>query len=117
VRDAIDLVPPTDDLVSGVFSLENILFDEAGDPVVVDVEAIGKGTRAFDLAVLYSRTHAYAHDPGLGRRLHDAADAVAGPAVFNVCLAAEIIGIAYFGLRHWPDDVPALCERSQTLFV
>jgi hypothetical protein len=109
--------PPTGDLVCGVFSLENILFDEAGDPVVVDVEAIGKGTRAFDLAVLYSRTDAYDHDPVLGRRLRAAAEAVAGREVFNVCLAAEVIGIASFGLRHWPTDVPALCQRMQPLFV
>jgi Ser/Thr protein kinase RdoA (MazF antagonist) len=114
---ALGLVPPTSDLVSGVFSLENILFDEAGDPVVIDAEAIGKGTRAFDLAVLYSRPQAYAHDPRLERRLRGAADAVAGPEVFNVCLAAEIIGVAYFGLRHWPDDVPAFCARRQLLFA
>ena len=93
-----------------------ILFDEAGNPVVIDVQAIGKGTRAFDLAVLYSRPGAYAHDPGLDRRLRAAADAVAGPEVFNVCLAAEIIGIAYFGLRHWPADVPALCQHRRLLF-
>ncbi|MEY2473772.1 MAG: hypothetical protein QOK28_3101, partial [Actinomycetota bacterium] len=113
----VDLVLPTTDLVSGVFSLENILFDEAGDPVVIDVEAIGKGSRAFDLAVLYSRSHAYAHDTGLERRLRAAADAVAGPEIFNVCLAAENIGIVYFGLKHWPDDVPELCKRMQLLFV
>ncbi|MEY2425871.1 MAG: hypothetical protein QOI61_1443 [Actinomycetota bacterium] len=113
---ARDLVSPTSDVVSGVFSLENILFDKAGDPVVIDVEAIGKGTRAFDLAVLYSRPGAYAHDPGLERGLRDAADAVAGPEAFNVCLAAEIIGVAYFGLQQWPHNVPAFCERGQLLF-
>lgn len=113
---AVDVAPPVNDLVSGVFSLENILFDDTGNPVVVDVEAIGKGTRAFDLAVLYARPEAHAHDPGLERRLRAAADAVAGPDVFNVCLAAEVIGIVYFGLQHWPDDVPALCERGQRLF-
>ena len=114
---ALDLSLPTSDLVSGVFSLENILFDEAGNPVVIDVEAIGKGTRAFDLAVLYSRPEVYAHDSGLDRRLRAAADAVAGPEVFSVCLAAEIIGIAYFSLRYWPADVPALCQHRRLLFV
>lgn len=43
------------DLVCGVFSLENILFDQQRVAGVIDVEAIGRGTRAFDLAVLYSR--------------------------------------------------------------
>lgn len=97
---------PADDLVCGVFSLENILFHADSVAAIIDVGAVGRGCRAFDLAVLYSRIDL--EDPGsrvVEARLREAAHSVAGEAVFNVCLAAEVVGVLAFGLRHWPDGV------------
>ncbi|HET6874021.1 MAG TPA: phosphotransferase [Acidimicrobiales bacterium] len=84
------------DLVCGVFSLENILFGDAGVAGIIDVEAIGRGTRAFDLAVLYSRLSDDEQQSDLGEALRTAACDVDGAGAFAVCLAAEFLGLILF---------------------
>jgi hypothetical protein len=98
---------PGDDLVCGVFALENILFGSNGVAGVVDVEALGRGTRAFDLAVLYSRLSTGERASPLGRRLRSAAEAVAGGEAFAICLAAELLGVLLFVIQHRPNVAPA----------
>ena len=110
-------VIPADDLVSGVFALENILFRDGAVAAVIDVEAIGRGCRVFDLAVLYARVRA--DEVPVEGRLRRAAEDVAGPLVFRICLAAEVIGLLAFGVTHWPENVPRACaawaRRFETL--
>lgn len=97
---------PATDLVCGVFSLENILFDAGSVAGIIDVGAIGRGCRAFDLAVLYSRIKPdHPEAAPIERRLRAAAEAVAGPRQFHVCLAAEVIGVLAFGLDHWAGGI------------
>ena len=107
---------PAADLVCGVFSLENILFSAGSVAGVIDVGAIGRGCRAFDLAVLYSGTDF--DDPRaapLERRLRTAAENVAGAQQFRICLAAEVIGVIAFGLDHWPDVAKACATWARRL--
>lgn len=107
---------PSRDLVCGVFALENILFDGGSVAGIIDVGAIGRGCRAFDLAVLYSRI-----DPdnpetaAVERRLRSAGEAVAGARQFHVCLAAEVIGVLAFGLDHWPSVAKACASWTRRL--
>lgn len=97
---------PSRDLVCGVFALENILFHAGSVAGVIDVGAIGRGCRAFDLAVLYSRIEPdHPKAAPIERRLRTAAEAVAGPRQFHVCLAAEVIGVLAFGLEHWAGGI------------
>jgi hypothetical protein len=103
---------PNHDLVSGVFSLENVLFNESGVVGVVDVQALGRGTRAFDLAVLYSRLSSEELQSPTGRRLRATAEAIAGPAVFATCLVAEFLGILHFVIRNNPAVVPSMFDAA-----
>jgi len=98
---------PDCDLTCGVFALENILFDRARVSGVIDVGAIGRGSRVFDLSVLYSRLPD--RPSPLEQRLRDAAEDVAGPVVFRICLAAEVLGVLFFGVTHWPEDLAGAC--------
>lgn len=93
---------PDRDLVCGVFSLENVLFGPDGVRAVIDVQALGRGTRAFDLAVLYSRLSSVDRRSAIGRRLRVTAEDIAGPAAFAVCLAAELLGVLHFVIRNNP---------------
>lgn len=98
---------PDCDLTCGVFALENILFDRGRVSGVVDVGAIGRGSRVFDLSILYSRLPDRASP--VEKRLRAAAEDVAGPVVFRICLAAEVLGVLFFGVTHWSDDLPRAC--------
>ena len=103
---------PEHDLVCGVFSLENVLFNAGGVAGVIDVQALGRGTRAFDLAVLYSRLSSGERRSPIGRRLQATAEEVAGPAAFAVCLAAEFLGVLHFVIRHNPVVGPAMFDAA-----
>jgi len=105
---------PDQDLVSGVFALENILFRDGHVAGVIDVGAIGRGSRVFDLSVLYARVGTY--DDLVEQRLRSAAEQVAGPLLFRVTLAAEVIGLLFFGTRHWPEHVPTACAAWAARF-
>lgn len=106
---------PADDLVCGVFALENILFRDGRVAGVIDVGAIGRGCRAFDLSVLYARVRA--GEGAVEQRLRTAAERVAGPLVFRVCLAAEVIGVLSFGVKHWPANLPTACATWARRFT
>jgi hypothetical protein len=99
---------PDGDLTCGVFALENILFDEQQVSGVIDVGAIGRGSRVLDLSILYSRLPDGASP--VERRLRAAAEEVAGPLVFRICLAAEVLGLLFFGVTHWRENLPTACD-------
>ncbi|WP_392675736.1 phosphotransferase family protein [Streptomyces sp. LN785] len=84
---------PTGDLVHGDFRPGNILFH--GDHVsgVIDIEALGSGTRAFDYATLLS-----AHDitPEALEMLCSAGEQVAGPGVLAHCFAHVVLDLTVF---------------------
>ncbi|MFE2674669.1 phosphotransferase [Streptomyces hygroscopicus] len=76
---------PTGDLVHGDFRPANILF--AGNRVsgVIDIEAVGSGSRVFDYASLLTAA---------------AARGVAGPAPLAHCLAATALDLTVFVHEH-----------------
>ena len=90
---------PGGDLVHGDLSTRNVLVTVGRVSGVVDIEALGSGTRVVDLAALLREGYLWRGDPRALRRLRRAAEAIAGPAVLAVCVAASVLGVLGFELR------------------
>lgn len=103
---------PRTDLVCAVFALENILLRERRVAAVIDVEAIGRGSRAYDLAVLHGRLSDEEREGPIGSTLRQAGEDVAGAAVFEVCLAAEYLGLLAFVIDQHPDRASPLAREA-----
>lgn len=88
---------PRSDLVHGDFRLANVLFDDDTVRGVIDIEALGSGTRAFDYATLLD--HEVADDSAV-ELLVAAGSQVAGPAVLAHCFAHVVLDLALFVHRH-----------------
>jgi len=84
---------PQADLVHGDFRLGNLLFDEGTVSGVIDIEALGSGTRVFDYATLLDDDRAEAAAVEL---LVNAGSDVAGPAVLVYCLVHVFLDLARF---------------------
>lgn len=84
---------PKADLVHGDFRLGNILFDGETVSGVIDIEALGSGTRAFDYATLLD--HDLADDSAVELLVAAGSD-VAGPAVLGYCLVHVVLDLALF---------------------
>jgi aminoglycoside phosphotransferase (APT) family kinase protein len=92
---------PRNDLVHGDFRLANIVFADDVVHGVVDIEALGSGTRVFDYATLLDHDHA---EDAAVELLVAAGSQVAGPAVLAQCLAHVVLDLAQFMRRHQPPD-------------
>lgn len=90
---------PRVDLVHGDFRLGNILLVDGSVSGVVDIEALGSGTRVFDYATLLD--HDLADDAAV-TLLIDAAKQIAGPAVLAHCFVHVAIDLALFMNRRVP---------------
>lgn len=96
VRDADRATWPRSDMVHGDFRPANVLFDGGSVSGVVDVEAIGSGPRAFDLATLLS--HDRVDQDALVRIVAAGTDA-AEPVVFRACVAVVFLDLLRFSRR------------------
>ena len=105
---------PTDDLVHGDLTSGNVVVRD-GMPFLVDAAHAGKGTRAYDLAVLL--VDGQWSDPSgrARRRLTDEALSLVGINGLRLCLAARMIVLLEWGGRHWPADVPRAVSRCRSL--
>ena len=99
---------PRNDLVHGDFRLANILFADDVVHGVVDIEALGSGTRVFDYATLLDHDHA---DDTAVELLVAAGSQVAGPTVLAHCLAHVVLDLAQFMRRHDPADMINRVDR------
>ncbi|WP_326813439.1 MULTISPECIES: aminoglycoside phosphotransferase family protein [unclassified Streptomyces] len=103
---------PTGDLVHGDFRPGNILFHADRVSGVIDIEALGSGTRVFDYATLLS-----AHDitPEAVQMLCAAGEQVAGPGALAYCFAQVALDLAVFvhrrNLRPGIQNVSKLLDR------
>lgn len=84
---------PSSDLVHGDLRLGNVLFDLGRVSAVVDIEALGSGSRVFDYATLLDHERA---DEQAVRLLVDAASQVAGRSVFAFSFAHVVLDLAQF---------------------
>lgn len=99
---------PSSDLVHGDFRLGNVLFDQDQVSGVVDIEALGTGTRAFDYATLLDNQQA---DEGALHLLVEAGSQVAGRGVLAYCLAHVLLDLALFLHRQLPTADPLEPDR------
>jgi aminoglycoside phosphotransferase (APT) family kinase protein len=96
---------PTGDLVHGDFRLDNILFSSEQVAAVVDIEALGSGTRAFDYATLLTVDDV---DPAGWELTRIAGEQVAGPGVLAHCFALVALELADFVRQHAPGRLPVI---------
>ena len=99
---------PLSDLVHGDFRLGNVLFDDERVSGVIDIEALGSGTRVFDYATLLD--HQPAEEDAL-QLLVDAGSQVASPAVLAYCQVHVLLDLALFMHRRLPTADPAEPDR------
>ena len=99
---------PRTDLVHGDFRLGNILFADDIVSGVIDIEALGSGTRAFDYATLLD--HDLADDTAI-EVLVVAGSEVAGPAVLAHCLVHVVLDLALFMHRSGLPAVTCQADR------
>jgi len=107
---------PTGDLVHGDFRLNNILFGSERVAAVIDIEALGSGTRAFDYATLLTVDNA---DPAGWELIRTAGEKVAGPGVLSHCFALVALELADFVGQRVPGRLPvilgSLTDRAESL--
>jgi hypothetical protein len=106
---------PSGDLVHGDFNSCNIFLHESAVSGVIDVEALGSGTRAVDYAWLLREAYVEGYGPEVITMIRRAGEAVAGPQGLAVCMAATVFDIVRFKLRHQPDRMDEVVARLQQL--
>jgi aminoglycoside phosphotransferase (APT) family kinase protein len=99
-----------EDLVHGNLDPGNVIF--RGDEIVavVDVEAIGKGSRAVDIAGLVVSAGVWGDEAWVDELLA-ASCAAAGEAGTRIVVGAAAIALVAFGTQHWPNDVDHVAAR------
>jgi aminoglycoside phosphotransferase (APT) family kinase protein len=99
--------PPAADLVHGDLNPGNVLVAGGRIVGVIDVEAVGSGTRAFDLTALLRTAYAEGTDGATRAALRRAALAAAGPAGVVLCAAAGFFTATLFVARRDRARLPA----------
>lgn len=113
-----DVRLPGADLVHMDFGLHNVLFRNGDVAAVVDMEGVGRGPVAIDVATLLFSVHgrAAAQDSVLARLTAYAVDRD-GVAVMTVCLASALFDWCVFATRGWePEAVTAYLLGAASLF-
>jgi aminoglycoside phosphotransferase (APT) family kinase protein len=106
------VVIPANDLVHGQMHSGNILVEGKRVTGFIDVEAMGKGTRAVDLASLVLHAALWDGEPDALARLIDHSRHLVGREVFTLSLGAAILPLLSFGIDRWEDgDVDSAAGR------
>ena len=106
---------PAGDVVHGDFNTCNILIHRSRVSGVIDVEALGSGSRVIDYACLLREAYVADYDVEVRRILHRAGAAVAGPAALALCVTATAFFIVGFKRRHQPASVIRALARLHQL--
>jgi len=106
---------PSGDMVHGDFNSCNIFLDSGAVSGVIDIEAIGSGTRAVDYAWLLREAYLENYGPEVIAMIRRAGEAVAGPEALRVCMAATVFDIFRFKLRHQPSQINEVIARLHLL--
>ena len=115
VRPFADVVLPTGDLVHGDFNPGNILLRDGAVTAVVDVEALGCGTRLHDLATLAAYAWLWGERGQMGVIIGHARR-FAERGQLEISLVSVLLGLFEFGTRRWPTpDLEAACSAGVDL--
>lgn len=110
---------PANDLVHGDFNTCNTLFQNRRLRGVVDVEAMGSGSRVIDYACLLREAFVSGDGQADNRATLDmirtAAEAVAGRSALAVCVAATAFDVAAMSQRYEPEAALGLFDRLHQL--
>lgn len=109
---------PDTDLVHMDLGLHNVLFRMGEVAAVVDLEGLGRGAVAIDLATLLFSAHGAgaAAEPVLARLVAHAVDRDGVP-VLAVCLASALFDWCIYGTGGWePDAIASFLARATSLF-
>jgi aminoglycoside phosphotransferase (APT) family kinase protein len=102
------------DLVHGDMSLGNLIFDDGTLSGVVDIEALGCGTAAYDLMAGIRSAYLFpseVEEEALAM-LEQAAVQMFDGAVVLVCVAIQIVEMLNFGLTRWPERLQEVASRA-----
>jgi aminoglycoside phosphotransferase (APT) family kinase protein len=91
-----DVELPDDDLVHGDLNLGNVIVDDGLVAGIVDVEAAGGGSRAYDLVSLATSAARDGAAPGVDELFVEAALRAGGRAAVALCAGAAYVSIAEF---------------------
>ena len=106
---------PSNDLVHGDLSPANVLIRDGEVAAVIDVEALGAGSRLHDLATLTASAWLWG-ERTTTERILDHARATARRGQLQISLAAVLLGLYAFGAQHWPPaDLSAACTEGINL--
>jgi aminoglycoside phosphotransferase (APT) family kinase protein len=109
------LHPPGGDMVHGDFQSCNVLLQDGQVSGVIDIEAFGSGTRAVDYGWLLREAYVTEAGRVAARLIRRAGEAVAGPGVLAMCVAATAFDIVRFQAGHDPESLPRLFARLNHL--
>ncbi|WP_157987900.1 aminoglycoside phosphotransferase family protein [Jiangella endophytica] len=105
---------PAADLVHGDFRPGNVLFEGGRVSGVVDIEALGCGTRAYDYATLLTAREVGA---AARRAVIDAGRRVAGRAVLRWCFIAAAAELLGFMRRHGRPGADAAARQLHAVLA
>lgn len=91
---------PEDDLVHGDMNTGNLLINGGHLAAIVDIDAMGTGTRAVDYAWLLREAYTVQASAADLRTIRTAGRRVAGACAFTKCAAATALDIVAFQHRH-----------------
>lgn len=97
---------PVTDLVHGDLSTHNILVKDGRIAGVVDVEAVGCGSRVSDLACVIREGYMWRGDQAALERLLSEGLVMAGVGALLISIAATVFGVSAFVLDHSPSEWP-----------
>ncbi len=106
---------PRSDLVHGDFSTGNVLIHDGRISGLVDIQALGHGTRVIDYAWLVREVFGTGADQAAADILRRAADRAAGPGPLALCTTATALDMVRWIGTHGPEHLPILIDRMHGL--
>lgn len=96
---------PEDDFVHGDLNLGNLILGDGQVNGIIDVEAAGSGSRAYDLISLATSAARDGAAPGVDELFVEAALRVGGQATVALCAGAAFVSIAEFAHERAPESL------------
>ncbi|MEQ7128369.1 aminoglycoside phosphotransferase family protein [Actinopolymorpha sp. B11F2] len=107
---------PGGDMVHGDFNSCNVMMEDGRVTGVIDIEALGSGTRVVDYAWLLREAYVETDSAEVRQLIRRAGEAVAGPGPLAFCVAATAFDIVRFQVvRDDPRNVPGVLASLHLL--
>jgi hypothetical protein len=100
------------EMVHGDLSVDNLIARDGAIVGVVDIEALGRGTAAYDLLTPARQAYMWQGDRTVADQLVNTSLSTDGPSIVAIAVAAHVINILAFGLDNWDhgmDEAAVTC--------